>query len=125
LLRHPGIQSGLRGKILVQLTTGTPDGAREMGYWAQSHAIEYLDGAILGNPIDIGKPQIIALCSGSEKLFNRMKPTLVAFDENAMFIGKEIGHASANEGWQGSRRFRISVRDHEKGFSRMNLPARS
>jgi 3-hydroxyisobutyrate dehydrogenase-like beta-hydroxyacid dehydrogenase len=31
LLRYPGIQSGLRGKILVQLTTGTPDEAREMG----------------------------------------------------------------------------------------------
>jgi 3-hydroxyisobutyrate dehydrogenase-like beta-hydroxyacid dehydrogenase len=95
LLRHPEIQSGLCGEVLVQLTTGTPDEAREMGSWAQSHGIEYLDGAILGNPIDIGKPQIIALYSGPEELFNRMKPTLFAFGENAMFVGKEIGHASA------------------------------
>jgi hypothetical protein len=95
LLRHPEIESGLRGKVLVQLTTRTPDDAREMESWAQPHGIEYLDGAILGNPIDIGKPQIIALYSGYEELFNRVKPILLAFGDNAMFVGKEIGHASA------------------------------
>ena len=95
LFQRPGIESALRGKILVQLTTGTPDEAREMESWAQPHGIEYLDGAILGNPIDIGKPQVIALYSGSEELFNRVKPILLAFGDNAMFVGKEIGHASA------------------------------
>jgi 3-hydroxyisobutyrate dehydrogenase-like beta-hydroxyacid dehydrogenase len=95
LLRHPQIESALSGKILIQLTTGTPDEAREMESWSQRHAIEYLDGAILGNPIDIGKPQVLALYSGSEALFNRVKPILLAFGDNATFVGKEIGHASA------------------------------
>lgn len=95
LLRHPQIESALRGKLLVQLTTGTPDEAREMESWTRRHAIEYLDGAILGNPMDIGKPQVIALYSGSEELFNRVKPILLAFGDNATFVGKEIGHASA------------------------------
>lgn len=95
LLRHPQIESAFRGKILIQLTTGTPDEAREMESWTQRHAIEYLDGAILGNPSDIGKPQVLTLYSGSEELFNRVKPILLAFGENATFVGKEIGHASA------------------------------
>jgi 3-hydroxyisobutyrate dehydrogenase-like beta-hydroxyacid dehydrogenase len=95
LLQHPQIESALRGKILVQLTTGTPDEAREMESWTQRHAIEYLDGAILGNPIDIGKPQVLALYSGSDELFSRLKPVLLAFGDNATFVGKEIGHASA------------------------------
>jgi 3-hydroxyisobutyrate dehydrogenase-like beta-hydroxyacid dehydrogenase len=95
LLRHPQMESALRGKVLIQLTTGTPDEAREMETWARSHAIEYLDGAILGNPIDIGKPQVLALYSGSEELFHRVKPILLAFGDNATFVGKEIGHASA------------------------------
>jgi 3-hydroxyisobutyrate dehydrogenase-like beta-hydroxyacid dehydrogenase len=95
LLRHPEIESALRGKILVQLSTGTPDEAREMESWAKSHGIEYLDGAILGNPSDIGKPQIMALYSGSEELFQRVKPMLLAFGDNAIFVGKEIGQASA------------------------------
>lgn len=95
LLRQSEIESALRGKILVQLTTGTPDEAREMESWAQPHEIEYLDGAILGNPMDIGKPQVIALYSGSEELFNRVKPILLAFGDNARFVGKQIGHSSA------------------------------
>ena len=97
LLRYPDIESALRGKILVQLTSGTPDEAREMESWARPHGIEYLDGAIMGYPIDIGKPQGTVLYSGSEELFNRVKPVLLAFGDNAMFVGKEIGHASARD----------------------------
>jgi len=95
LLRQSEIESALRGKVLVQLTTGTPDEAREMESWARQCGISYLDGAIMGYPIDIGKPQGTVLYSGSEELFNRVKPVLLAFGDNAMFVGKEIGHASA------------------------------
>jgi 3-hydroxyisobutyrate dehydrogenase-like beta-hydroxyacid dehydrogenase len=95
LLSHPEIETALRGKTLVQLTTGTPDEAREMQLWARAHSIDYLDGAIMSWPIDIGTPKGTILYSGSEELFNRTKPVLLAFGGNAMFVGKEIGHASA------------------------------
>ncbi|HEX8816689.1 MAG TPA: NAD(P)-binding domain-containing protein [Terriglobales bacterium] len=95
LLRQPEIEAALRGKVVVQLTTGTPDEAREMDAWAQSHGIEYLDGALMSWPVDIGKPQGTVLYSGSEELFNRVKPVLLAFGDNAMFVGTQIGHASA------------------------------
>jgi 3-hydroxyisobutyrate dehydrogenase-like beta-hydroxyacid dehydrogenase len=81
----------------VQLTTGTPDDARQMQSWAQPLGIEYLDGAIISYPVDIGKPQSIVLYSGPEDLFNRIKPLLLAFGDNAMFVGKEIGNASAQD----------------------------
>jgi len=35
LVRQPAIESVLRGKVLVQLSSGTPDEAREMESWAQ------------------------------------------------------------------------------------------
>jgi 3-hydroxyisobutyrate dehydrogenase-like beta-hydroxyacid dehydrogenase len=95
LLRHPEIEAALRGKILVQLSSGTPDEAREMQSWAQPLGIEYLDGAILSYPVAIGKPGGTVLYSGSEQLFKRAKPVLLAFGDNAMFVGDEIGHASA------------------------------
>ena len=95
LLRHPDVQSALRGKMLVQLTTGTPDEARDMESWAGRHGIEYLDGAILGSPADIAKSQGNVFYSGSEERFNRIKPVLLAFGDNAIFVGNEIGHASA------------------------------
>jgi len=95
LLRHPEIESALDRKTMVQLTTGTPDEAREMESWARSRGIEYLDGAIMGFPIDMGKPQGTVLYSGPEELFNRVRPILLAFGDNAMFVGREIGHAAA------------------------------
>jgi 3-hydroxyisobutyrate dehydrogenase-like beta-hydroxyacid dehydrogenase len=97
LLWEPAIESTLRGKILVQLSSGTPDEAREVEAWARPHGIEYLDGAIVNYPTDIGKPQGTVLYSGSEDLFARVKPVLLAFGDNAMFVGKEIGHAAATD----------------------------
>jgi len=35
LLRHPDSESALHGKILVQMTSGTPDEARAMDCWAR------------------------------------------------------------------------------------------
>jgi 3-hydroxyisobutyrate dehydrogenase-like beta-hydroxyacid dehydrogenase len=95
LLSRAEIESALRGKMIVQLTTGTPDEAREVEAWARPLDIAYLDGAIMSNPIDIGKPTGTVVYSGSEELFRSIKPVLLAFGGNAMFVGKEIGCASA------------------------------
>jgi len=46
-LRQPDIETALRGKIVVQLSGGTPKEAREMDSWARRWGISYLDGAIL------------------------------------------------------------------------------
>jgi len=97
VLRQPAIESALRGKVLVQLSSGTPDEAREMESWARPRGIDYLDGAILNYPVDIGKPQGTVLYSGPEILFHRLKPVLLAFGDNAIFVGKEIGQASATD----------------------------
>jgi 3-hydroxyisobutyrate dehydrogenase-like beta-hydroxyacid dehydrogenase len=97
LLRQPAAEAALRGKVVVQLSSGTPDEAREMESWARSHGIDYLDGAILGYPVDIGSPRGTVLYSGPEELFLRVKPVLLAFGDNAIFAGKEIGQASATD----------------------------
>ena len=86
LLSRAEIESALRGKTIVQLTTGTPDEAREMEAWARPLDIAYLDGAIMSNRIDIGKPTGTVVYSGSEELFRSIKPVLLAFGGNAMFI---------------------------------------
>jgi 3-hydroxyisobutyrate dehydrogenase-like beta-hydroxyacid dehydrogenase len=69
LLSRAEIESAIRGKTIVQLTTGTPDEAREMEAWARPLDIAYLDGAIMSNRIDIGKPTGTVVYSGSEELF--------------------------------------------------------
>jgi 3-hydroxyisobutyrate dehydrogenase-like beta-hydroxyacid dehydrogenase len=95
LLQQPDIETALRGKIVVQLSSGTPKEAREMDSWARRCGISYLDGAILGSPEWIGTPACTIFYSGPEEVFNRAKPVLMVFGDRTLFVGHEIGHASA------------------------------
>jgi 3-hydroxyisobutyrate dehydrogenase-like beta-hydroxyacid dehydrogenase len=47
LVQQLAIESALRGKVLVQLSSGTPDEAREMESWAQPRG----KNPLLGTPI--------------------------------------------------------------------------
>jgi 3-hydroxyisobutyrate dehydrogenase-like beta-hydroxyacid dehydrogenase len=95
LLRQPDIENALRGEIVVQLSSGTPKEAREMDSWARQCGISYLDGAILGSPARIGTPACTIFYSGPAEVFDRAKPVLTVFGDRTLFVGHEIGHASA------------------------------
>jgi 3-hydroxyisobutyrate dehydrogenase-like beta-hydroxyacid dehydrogenase len=95
LLREPGIEAALRGKIVVQLSSGIPKEAREMDSWARGCGISYLDGAILGSPAGVGTSACTIFYSGPAEVFDSAKPVLMAFGERTVFVGNEIGHASA------------------------------
>ncbi len=95
LLRQPDIEAALRGKIVVQLSSGTPQDAREMDSWARRCGISYLDGAILGSPAKVGTPGCTIFYSGPAEVFDRAKPVLMVFGDRTVFVGNEIGHASA------------------------------
>lgn len=95
LLRHSEIEPSLSGKIVVQLSSGTPQDAREMDSWARKCGISYLDGAILGSPGWIGTPACTIFYSGPPEIFDRAKPALMAFGDRSFFVGNQIGQASA------------------------------
>jgi 3-hydroxyisobutyrate dehydrogenase-like beta-hydroxyacid dehydrogenase len=46
-------------------------------------------------PKGIGTPEGTVVYSGPEEIFNHAKPVLMAFGDTALFLGNEIGHASA------------------------------
>jgi 3-hydroxyisobutyrate dehydrogenase-like beta-hydroxyacid dehydrogenase len=91
LLEHPEIEDALRGKLVVQLSRGTPKEAREMDMWAHQCGISYRDGAILGSPEWIGTPACTIFYSGPAELFNRAKRVLMVFGDKTLFVGNEIG----------------------------------
>jgi 3-hydroxyisobutyrate dehydrogenase-like beta-hydroxyacid dehydrogenase len=95
LLQQPEIEVALGGKTIVQLSSGTPQHAREMQSWARRCGIAYLDGAVVSYPKGIGTPEGAILYSGPAELFERVKPVLIAFGDQAIFVGVDIGHASA------------------------------
>lgn len=95
LLRSDGVETALRGKLLVQLTSGSPGQARKAAAWAQQHGIDYLDGAIMATPNFIGEPGCTILYSGPAELFERHKPVFLALGGNAQHVGDDVSHASA------------------------------
>ncbi|MCS3835219.1 3-hydroxyisobutyrate dehydrogenase-like beta-hydroxyacid dehydrogenase [Aeromonas veronii] len=50
------------GKLLVQLSTGSPQGARALESWSHARDARYLDGAILCFPDQIGTSDASIIC---------------------------------------------------------------
>jgi 3-hydroxyisobutyrate dehydrogenase-like beta-hydroxyacid dehydrogenase len=95
LLRDDEVTKRLHGKLLVQLTSGTPREGRETAAWAARHGIDYLDGAIMATPGFVGTPECTILYAGSGEQFEKYQPVLAALGGNAHFLGGDAGHASA------------------------------
>ncbi|MGI8836995.1 MAG: NAD(P)-dependent oxidoreductase [Pyrinomonadaceae bacterium] len=89
------VAAGLSGRVLVQLSTGSPEEARDSEAWARERGVQYLDGAILAFPNQIATPDATILVSGAESAFRRSEPLLKLFAENLSFLGEKVGSASA------------------------------
>jgi 3-hydroxyisobutyrate dehydrogenase-like beta-hydroxyacid dehydrogenase len=87
--------SSLAGRVLVQLTTGSPREARESEAWARQQGGAYLDGAIQAAPSQMARPDTTILISGAESAFRRSEPVLKIFGGNVKYLSEEVGAASA------------------------------
>lgn len=85
----------VRGKALVQLTTGTPEEAREGASWAREHGADYLDGAIAATPSQVGRADTAIFVSGSAEAFGRAEGLLQVLAGGLSFMGEAPGAASA------------------------------
>jgi 3-hydroxyisobutyrate dehydrogenase-like beta-hydroxyacid dehydrogenase len=83
----------LRGRALVNLTTTTPNEARELAGWAIRHGIDYLDGGIMAVPEMIGGSGAAILYSGSATAFEQHRALLDRWGESS-HLGPDPGMAS-------------------------------
>ena len=90
------VAAELKGKVVVNLTTTTPNEARALAAWAAEHGIDYLDGAIMATPDMIGKPHALLLYSGSENAYALAHPLLERFG-TTQFEGDDAGLASLKD----------------------------
>jgi 3-hydroxyisobutyrate dehydrogenase-like beta-hydroxyacid dehydrogenase len=70
----------LTGKVLVQLSTGTPQEARDGEAWMAKRGADYLDGAILAVPSQMGSPESTIFVSGTETAFGTKVGAASALD---------------------------------------------
>ncbi|MGH9900017.1 MAG: NAD(P)-dependent oxidoreductase [Pyrinomonadaceae bacterium] len=89
------VTAALKGKVLIQLSSGTPQDARDGAVWAQKHGVEYLDGAIMATPIQIGRPDTPIFLSGTETTFRKSELILKSLAGNLIYMGEAVGSASA------------------------------
>lgn len=83
----------LAGRALVNLTTTTPNQARELAAWAAAHGIDYLDGGIMAVPEMIGGPASAILYSGSATVLEAHRELLDLWGE-VSYVGADAGLAS-------------------------------
>jgi 3-hydroxyisobutyrate dehydrogenase-like beta-hydroxyacid dehydrogenase len=86
--------AGLSGRLLVQLSSGSPQEARAGETWAREHGVEYLDGKITGSTGSMGTPNGHILLSGAEAAFQKAEPLLRTLGR-LDYKGAQIGLASA------------------------------
>ena len=88
------VTATLAGRVLVQLTTGSPQEARDSEAWARRHGADYVDGAIQAAPSQMARPDTTILVSGAEAAYRRGEPVLTVFGGNVKYLGEEVGAAS-------------------------------
>lgn len=87
------VASALAGRRLVNLTTTTPDEARELAEWAAGAGAVCLDGGVMAVPEMIGGPTAEVLYSGSEELFSDLRRLLETWG-GATYLDSDAGVAS-------------------------------
>lgn len=85
----------LRGRALVNLTSDSPDSAREMASWAAARGVEYLDGSIMTPTVSIGTPDALVIYSGQEELYRRHRGALAVLGGSQHYLGADPGRAAA------------------------------
>jgi 3-hydroxyisobutyrate dehydrogenase-like beta-hydroxyacid dehydrogenase len=88
--------SALAGRVLVNLTNGTPQQARETANWVAAHGADYLDGGIMATPPMIGRPHSLVLYSGSEAAFQTHQKLLELLGAGK-YLGADPGLASLHD----------------------------
>jgi 3-hydroxyisobutyrate dehydrogenase-like beta-hydroxyacid dehydrogenase len=87
--------ANLRGRLLLELTTGTSQDARNAETRATSLGADYLDGALLATPRQIGKADTPIFISGSAAAYQRGEEILKVLGGNTMYMGASVGAAAA------------------------------
>jgi 3-hydroxyisobutyrate dehydrogenase-like beta-hydroxyacid dehydrogenase len=80
----------LKGKVLVNLSSGAPDELREASVWAVGHGAELLTGGVMTPPPGIGQPGAYVFYSGPESVLDRHRGTLKALGD-ITYVGADAG----------------------------------
>jgi 3-hydroxyisobutyrate dehydrogenase-like beta-hydroxyacid dehydrogenase len=88
------VGDALDGRVLVNLTSGTPEQARELAGWAAERGADYLDGVIMAIPPMIGQAETTLFYSGEPTIFETYQSTLKLLGGATTYVGPDPGLAA-------------------------------
>ncbi|MEV7197858.1 NAD(P)-binding domain-containing protein [Streptomyces sp. NPDC093510] len=84
----------LPGRLLVNLTSDTPERARAAAAWAERTGVDYLDGAVMVPVPVIGTPDALIFYSGTRSAYEKYGTTLEALGGRSAYVGEDHGLAA-------------------------------
>lgn len=94
VLAAEGVEEALRGKVLVQFTTGSPREALDAARRLRDLGAGFVAGAIQVAPEQMGKADTTILVSGAAADIGRVEAVLAAFGGNIVRLGDSAAAAS-------------------------------
>ncbi|QDQ13772.1 NAD(P)-dependent oxidoreductase [Streptomyces spectabilis] len=82
------------GRTLVNLTSDTPERAREAAAWAAASGIDYLDGSVMVPTPVIGTPDALLFHAGPRAAYDKHEQTLRALGGHTTYVGEDHGLAA-------------------------------
>ncbi|CUU54763.1 3-hydroxyisobutyrate dehydrogenase [Parafrankia irregularis] len=82
----------LDGKVLVNLSSDTPDASREAAEWAAGHGASFITGGVMVPAPAVGGPGAYVFYSGPRAVFDAHEPTLRLIGE-PRYLGSDQGLA--------------------------------
>ncbi len=87
--------SALKGRILIQLTSGSPNAARAAYEAAKQAGISYLDGEIVAYVDQIGREDAPIYAAGDKDAYDAVEPLLKTLAPQTRYLGSDPAKSSA------------------------------
>jgi len=87
------IDAAVSGKVMVNVTSGSPAQARGNAEWSVAHGAKYVDGGIMGDPPFVGTPDVLFTFSGDREGFDTHREVLEGLG-TIRYHGEDAGFAA-------------------------------
>lgn len=87
-------EAALAGRVLVNLSSDTPEEARKAARWAAERGAVQLTGGVTVPPSGIGRPESATFYSGPREVFDRHRQALEAITGTTDYRGEDPGLAA-------------------------------
>ena len=84
---HSGLLKGIKGKILIETSTISPEQVRTIAARVFKAGGALLDAAVLGNHLSVERGTLVVMAGGDQAVFARARPALEALAPKVFHLG--------------------------------------